>query len=311
MSSRTVTNLIIQSATSVPALLLTTSVLLSTAVTAFSGESSITQQQSCYQGLCASLTSPASCPDPGQTVALKYQGTLADAGSFSVTTYELLLDADWQLINNHQVQVLSHAGVLDNDGFVIGGQFEGSVMIDPSTDQRYTLIHRYRSSAHGYFAVAVDLDYSSAKTALGSEFQIDIKPGSCPNPFNIGNKGVTPVAIIGTDSFDVRSLDPASIRLEGVAPKHYSYQDVASEITSKDSVYDCTSSTADGKQDLSLKFPSLQLATAIATKLGRQPFDGEIVTLELSASPAGDSGSGCTTNLTGQDTIQALVKGKR
>jgi hypothetical protein len=268
------------------------------------------EQSACYQGLCATLTSAAECPEPGQPTKLQLSGTLADAGNFSITSYELLADANWQLIDNHQIQVLSHAGALKNDGFVIGGSFDETVAIDRDQAQRYTLIHRYRSRAHGYFAVAVDLELAAANTQGGS-IQIDIKPGSCPNPLNIGRRGVTSVAIIGTDAFDVRSLDPASIRLEGIAPKRYSYQDVASEIPAKASIYDCTTSTTDGKEDLSLKFLSQQLSTAIAAKLRRQPFDGEIVTLELSASLAGSSAAACGATLTGQDNIQALVKNNR
>ena len=46
--------------------------------------------------------------------------------------------------------------------------------------------------------------------------QIDIKPGSCPNPFNGKSKGSVPVAILGSDFFDVTSVDPMTVELEGV-----------------------------------------------------------------------------------------------
>ena len=46
--------------------------------------------------------------------------------------------------------------------------------------------------------------------------EIDIKPGSCPNPFNGKSKGSVPVAILGSDVFDVSEVDPATITLEGV-----------------------------------------------------------------------------------------------
>jgi hypothetical protein len=45
---------------------------------------------------------------------------------------------------------------------------------------------------------------------------IDIKPGSCPNPFNAKSKGSVPVAIVGTDSFDVTDVNVASLTLMGV-----------------------------------------------------------------------------------------------
>lgn len=43
--------------------------------------------------------------------------------------------------------------------------------------------------------------------------EIDIKPGSCPNPFNGKNKGGMPVAIVGTDTLDVTAIDPTTIEL--------------------------------------------------------------------------------------------------
>ena len=40
---------------------------------------------------------------------------------------------------------------------------------------------------------------------------IDIKPGSNTNPINLRSKGVIPVAILSTASFDATSVDPASV----------------------------------------------------------------------------------------------------
>jgi hypothetical protein len=42
----------------------------------------------------------------------------------------------------------------------------------------------------------------------------DIKPGSCPNPLNLASRGVLPVAILGTEDFNVNDIDPTSIRLK-------------------------------------------------------------------------------------------------
>jgi len=39
--------------------------------------------------------------------------------------------------------------------------------------------------------------------------QIDIKPGSDPNSINLGDKGVLPVAILGSEGFDVYTIDLA------------------------------------------------------------------------------------------------------
>jgi hypothetical protein len=40
---------------------------------------------------------------------------------------------------------------------------------------------------------------------------VDIKPGSDPNSFKITNKGVIPVAILGSDSFDVSDVDVTTL----------------------------------------------------------------------------------------------------
>ena len=51
---------------------------------------------------------------------------------------------------------------------------------------------------------------------IASAQVIDIKPGSCPNPFNGKSKGSVPVAILGSADFDVSEVDPATIELAGV-----------------------------------------------------------------------------------------------
>jgi hypothetical protein len=46
---------------------------------------------------------------------------------------------------------------------------------------------------------------------------IDIKPGSDPNSINLGEQGLLPVAILGTQDFDVTTIDPDIIELGGVS----------------------------------------------------------------------------------------------
>lgn len=93
----------------------------------------------------------------------------------------------------------------------------------------------------------------------------DIKPSSCPNPLNVKPRGVLPVAILGTETFDVSEIDPASIRLvpaqggEGISPLRWSMEteDVATPYepyTGKESAYDCNEIGPDGYMDLTLKF---------------------------------------------------------
>ncbi|MCZ7556549.1 MAG: T9SS type A sorting domain-containing protein [Bacteroidia bacterium] len=55
----------------------------------------------------------------------------------------------------------------------------------------------------------------SVKTRVNAH--VDVKPGSCPNSFNPGNKGNLPVAILGSAGFDVTNIDPATVKLNGVS----------------------------------------------------------------------------------------------
>jgi hypothetical protein len=47
------------------------------------------------------------------------------------------------------------------------------------------------------------------------QVQIDIKPGSNPNSFNNNDRGVIPVAILTTATFDAATVDPFSVTLDG------------------------------------------------------------------------------------------------
>jgi hypothetical protein len=45
--------------------------------------------------------------------------------------------------------------------------------------------------------------------------EIDIKPGSDPNPINPGSNGLVPVAILSSEDFDATTVDPTSVELAG------------------------------------------------------------------------------------------------
>ncbi len=105
---------------------------------------------------------------------------------------------------------------------------------------------------------------------------VDIKPGSCPNPFNTrGNlergRAVLPVALLGTESFDVANVDPSTITLAGVAAERYSYEDVATPYD-RDSC-DCHDEKGDGFEDLTLKFLQRDILAATAPVRDREYYE--------------------------------------
>jgi hypothetical protein len=120
---------------------------------------------------------------------------------------------------------------------------------------------------------------------------LDIKPGSCPNPFNtkwfqnldasngkdVGNNkkgGVLPVALAGTLCFDVHQVDVTTLRLEGVTPLRSGLEDVTGPAGENDC--GCNGDGPDGFVDLTLKFSRREIAAAMGPVL-----HGEVVTLTL------------------------------
>ena len=142
----------------------------------------------------------------------------------------------------------------------------------------------YASGSEGFlFAASHDLNLTNVQLILEvrrePEVPVDIKPGSCPNPLNTLSRGVLPIAILGTKDFDIRTIDPTSIKLEGAAPLRWNREDVGTPytpFTGKDSADDCTRAGSDGRLDLTLKFDTQDLVRALGTVI-----DGQAVVLEL------------------------------
>ena len=130
------------------------------------------------------------------------------------------------------------------------------------------------------------------------EVPVDIKPASCPNPLNPKDKGLLPVAIAGTAEFDVTQIDPATIRLEGVAPLRWSFEDVATPYepyTGKTRSDQCTKAGWDGWLDLGLKFD----IQAVVAALGPVT-NGEVRVLALTGNLKEEFGG---TPIYGEDVM--------
>ena len=70
-------------------------------------------------------------------------------------------------------------------------------------------------SLFGFFGPTFYIGSSSTIVRVA----IDIKPGDFPNSINLRSNGVVPVAILGSSSFDVSQVDPASLVLAGAKVK--------------------------------------------------------------------------------------------
>jgi hypothetical protein len=130
---------------------------------------------------------------------------------------------------------------------------------------------------------------------LEIEAAMDIRPGACPNPFNMNKSdiapsdnpqkgGVLPVAILGAANFDVRDVVRSSVRLEGIAPlfdKKPHYEDVSRPASSAEPCA-CATEGRDGYPDLLLKFSDREIALAIES--AGAPARGGTYTLTLTGA---------------------------
>lgn len=108
---------------------------------------------------------------------------------------------------------------------------------------------------------------------------VDIKPQSCPNPLNVRDRGVLPVAILGTEEFDVTTIDPVSVRLlDVVSPLRWAVEDVATPVMENDNC-ECTTLGPDMYPDLTLKFNTQDVVTALG-----EIDDGDVVPIMLTGT---------------------------
>jgi len=143
--------------------------------------------------------------------------------------------------------------------------YELSIFIDSSL-QGQLLQFGFLSTATAYQGSGIYYDnVVFRRQPLGVGF--DVKPGSCPNPINTRANGWLPTAVLGTADLDVGNLDIDSLRLEGVAPVAWGYEDVSQPYTGD--LPGCTRGGPDGFLDLTLKFANQDLIEAIgSTELG-------------------------------------------
>jgi hypothetical protein len=152
---------------------------------------------------------------------------------------------------------------------------------------------------------AVGAPYRNGQTGRVYVFSVpagitfDIKPGSCPNPFNIKDEideggngkeqeedyaidrktgGVVPAAIVGSEEADVSDIDVSTILLEGIPPLRSNYEDVTRPVENGGECA-CTDQGPDGYLDLTLKFSRNEISEVLG------PLEhGEVVELTITGA---------------------------
>jgi hypothetical protein len=208
-------------------------------------------------------------------------------------------DTDWHYIavtrNSNGVVVIYIDGIPDYTG-TIGTRtaFTKTVIGTGHTSYSnfYGLIDEVAIYNRALSAEAVLTLYKEGITTVG----LNIKPGSCPNPLNVKSRGVLPMAILGSEDFDVHSIDIASIRLAGVAPIRSGYEDVATPLSDANEC-ECSTEGPDGFLDLTLKFETQKIVEAIG-----EVDDGDELMLELTGVLSDE------TLIEGSDCV--IIRGK-
>jgi hypothetical protein len=184
--------------------------------------------------------------------------------------------------------------------------FDGDGVVDPgATLDNFTGISTLVVGDRGptgivsvYFTADVTVPGSSDElevlyridvpTAEAVQLPLDIKPGSCPNPYNTKSNGVLPVSVVGTMDFDLMEVDLSTLtisRADGVggsvAPifgppgPQPSYEDNATPFVGDPC--DCHDAMGDGIIDLALKFYRPELTTVLELPLVENGSEVELV----------------------------------
>jgi hypothetical protein len=125
----------------------------------------------------------------------------------------------------------------------------------------------------GAYVIALCTDSVGPLTST-VQLHADIKPGACPNPFNRGSNGVQPISILGTATFNVHDINLSTVRVgradgmfdtarpnEGPPGPHSVYEDTGTPFDGAQCA--CNSAEGDGIVDLSMKFKTQDMVTAM------------------------------------------------
>ena len=181
------------------------------------------------------------------------------------------------------------------------------------------LVYAVSSGTFSYFS---DVETSTGNTFTAGTWRdgtinVDVYPGSCPNPINVKAGGVLPVAILGTKDWPVDDLDPTSVRVwredndgkligGNVEPLRYSYEDTATPFDPKTEEGCCHDLAGDGIVDLNVKFGTPALVDDLRLD---EIADDTTIYLNVTINITDDRGNRDT--LIGEDCVLILNKPKK
>ena len=142
--------------------------------------------------------------------------------------FQIRMDIDMSA-NKWSVAVDNEMNGFDDDPVVSGLPFENPADVLPTVGGIWASIDLFPTDSVGPTAVAYD-DIRVMLPWVTAAVDIDIKPGGFPNSINPRSKGVIPVAVLTTDTFDATTVDPASAHFGATgteaAPIHSALADV-------------------------------------------------------------------------------------
>ena len=229
-----------------------------------------------------------------------HQGFMDLVGVFTTLNVPGAFDTIAEDINNSRDVVGTYRSLSGNFGFLYsGGVF--STIAFPGARATLAIGINDQGDIVGLYQDANKVLHGFLATATAVHVFVDIKPGGCPNPFNVGAMGVLPVAILGTASFDVTTVDPASVRLQGVPALRSALEDVATPFTGPlVNAASCTTAGPDGFLDLVLFFDDQAVSTALGAAT-----DGQVLILTLTGNLLPQFGG---TPIKGQDVVIIINK---
>jgi probable HAF family extracellular repeat protein len=200
-------------------------------------------------------------------------------------------------INNYG-QIVGYAE--NTSGYAHAFLYENGGMIDLGTLSGGTKSQAFgindKGQIVGWAITGAGNRHAVLWTHVPESITIDIKPKHCPNLLHVKDKGVLPVAILGTADLDVTDIDITSLKInEVVSPIKSTLKNVAAP----PNTCDCSTTSADALVDLTLKFDT----QAIVATLGVVS-NGEEITLILTGKLLDG------TAIEGVDCVVIKIKGK-